>query len=254
MIYQKAVELGAAKAGYPGWKSFLGGVLGGAFIGFGSALALSVGGAAPALAAANPGLQKLVFGAVGLPFGLLMVVATGAELFTGNTALVTAAAYEGKASAGGLARNWAASYAGNLVGAAALVALMAAGGTFAGTAAPLAVAKAKTSLTFTQAFVRGVLCNWLVCMAVWQAVATSSFFGKALACLLPVSAFVAMGMEHSVANMFMIPLGIVLGAPVTWSTFLTANLLPVTLGNIVGGALCVATLFSAMFGSLGKRR
>ncbi|KAK9840646.1 hypothetical protein WJX81_006750 [Elliptochloris bilobata] len=205
--YAKAVAAGAAKAALPVGTTLVLGVLAGVFIGFGSFLALSVGGDCPGLASANPGLQKMVLGAFGLPFGLLMVLVCGGELFTGNTALVTAAVYEGRATPAQLAKNWLVSYAGNFLGSALVVALVAASGVMATAKAPAAVAVAKTSLTFAQAFARGVLANWLVCVAVWQAGAASSLPGKFLGAWLPVSAFVALGLEHSIANMWMIPMG-----------------------------------------------
>merc|ERR1712070_240586 len=116
----------------------------------------------------------------------------------------------------------------------------------------VAVAAAKTSLSFKAAFVRGVLCNWLVCMAVWMASMAKDLPGKIVAIWFPISAFVALGLEHSVANMFIVPLGMMNGAAVTWKAFLMKNLLPVTLGNIIGGAVCVAAFFSYAYGSLGK--
>ncbi|KAK9807880.1 hypothetical protein WJX72_012013 [[Myrmecia] bisecta] len=252
-IYQKAAALGQAKTQLPPSKILALGILGGVFIGFGAFLAMTVGGACPGLAATNPGLQKMVLGAFGLPFGLLMVLICGAELFTGNTALVTTAVYERKAGLKGLLKNWFWSYSGNLLGSLLMVALVASTGIFA--VAPAKVwgtGVAKTSLTFGQAFTRGILCNWLVCLAIWQASAASTLASKAVAVWFPISAFVAMGLEHSVANMFIIPLCIVLGGPITWSQFFLANLLPVTLGNIVGGAVCVATAFSFSFGRLGQ--
>ena len=103
-----------------------------------------------------------------------------------------------------------------------------------------------------QAFSRGILCNWLVSAAVWMANAASSAPGKAVAVWFPISAFVALGLEHSVANMFMVPLGMALGAPVSPAQFLAANLLPVTLGNIVGGAVCVAVVYAVCFGRPGR--
>lgn len=103
-----------------------------------------------------------------------------------------------------------------------------------------------------QAMARGIMCNWLVCLAVWMATASSSLPGKALAVLPPISAFIALSLEHSVANMFIIPAGIMAAGKVTWATFLVKNLLPVTLGNIVGGAVFVALAYAAAF-SKGKR-
>jgi formate/nitrite transporter len=250
--YEGAVAAGKKKAGMPASKIFALGVLSGCHIGFGAYLMLTVGAACPGLVSTNPGLQKIILGSFGLPFGLMMTLVTGAELFTGNTALVTAAALEGEADAGGLMKSWVASYAGNFVGSLALAALVTAAGTLVGGGASLAVAAAKTSLSFKTAFVRGILCNWLVCMAVYMASMAKDLPGKIVAIWFPISAFVAMGLEHSVANMFIIPLGILNGAAVTWKAFLLNNLLPVTLGNIVGGAVCVATAFSYTYGKLGK--
>ena len=116
----------------------------------------------------------------------------------------------------------------------------------------VAVAGAKTSLTFTQAFVRGLLCNWLVCMAVYLASFAKDVVGKMTAIWFIISTFVALGLEHSVANMFIIPLGIFSGAAVSWKAFLVSNLLPVTLGNIVGGAVCVGAAFCWAYGSAFK--
>jgi len=251
--YEGAVAAGTKKAGMAVDKIFALGMLSGAHIGFGAFLMLSVGGACPGLVASNPGLQKIVLGSFGLPFGLMMTLVTGAELFTGNTALVTTALLEGKASLGELIKSWSVSYAGNFVGSLALAAAVTAAGTLAGGGASVGVAVAKTSLSFKAAFFRGVLCNWLVCMAVWMASMAKDLPGKIVAIWFPISAFVALGLEHSVANMFIVPLGMMHGAPVTWSAFLLNNLLPVTLGNIVGGAVCVAGAFSYAYGALGGK-
>ena len=118
--------------------------------------------------------------------------------------------------------------------------------------ASVPVAVAKTSLSFKAAFVRGILCNWLVCMAVYLASMAKDVAGKMIPIWFCISAFIAIGLEHSVANMFIIPLGIFNGAAVSWKDFLLKNLLPVTLGNVVGGAGCVAAAFSYAYGALGK--
>jgi formate/nitrite transporter len=250
--YEGAVAAGEKKAANSADKIFALGILSGCHIAFGAFLMLSVGGACPGLVSTNPGLQKIILGAFGLPFGLMMTLVTGAELFTGNTALVTTALLEGKATVGQLLKSWTASYAGNFVGSLLLAALVTAGGTLASGGAAVPVAIAKTSLSFKAALVRGVLCNWLVCMAVWMASMAKDLPGKIVAIWFPISAFVALGLEHSVANMFIIPLGIMNGAAVTWKAFLMKNLLPVTLGNIIGGAICVGAFFSYAYGSLGK--
>lgn len=251
-IYEGAVAAGAAKASAPWAKIFKLGIAAGCHIGFGSYLAITVGGACPQIAEANPGLQKIIFGAFGLPFGLIMTLVTGAELFTGNTALVTAAKMEGKTSTSNLVKNWVASYAGNFVGSLFLAYLAFKSGTLGAAPASVAIATAKCSLPFSTTFVRGILCNWLVCMSVYMASGCASLAGKMIAVWFPISAFVALGLEHSVANMFIIPLGMMRGANVSTMDFLTKNLLPVTLGNIVGGALCVMGLYGTTFGTWFK--
>lgn len=249
--YQTLVELGAGKSKLNVWKTFVFGLLAGVYVALGALLALTVGGACPGILTTNPGLQKLVLGTFGLPFGLMMVINCGAELFTGNTAMLTAAVYEGKATWSQLTKNWIWSYLGNLIGSLGMLWILVQAGTI-GTTAATGVAVAKTSLTFGQAFLRGILANWLVCLAIWMASAAATLPGKIVGVWLPISAFVAMGFEHSVANMFFIPFGIALGADITFAQFVTQNLIPVTLGNIVGGAFCVATVYSALFGKLGS--
>lgn len=253
-IYEGAVAAGAAKASGSWAKIFKLGIAAGCHIGFGSYLAITVGGACPAIAEANPGLQKIIFGSFGLPFGLIMTLVTGAELFTGNTALVTAAVMEGKATKKDLIKNWVSSYAGNFVGSLFLAYLAFKSGTLGAAPASAAIATAKCSLPFSTAFVRGILCNWLVCMAVYMASGCASLAGKMVAVYFPISAFVALGFDHSVANMFIIPLGMMRGASVTTSDFLLKNLLPVTLGNIVGGALCVMGIYGSAYGNWFKSK
>jgi len=178
-----------------------------------------------------------------------MTLMTGAELFTGNTALVTMAHLEGKATLPQLLKSWGASYGGNLVGSVAFAYLVFLGGTLGPAGgASVGAAAMKTSLPFMQAFVRGILCNWLVCMAVYIASFSKDVVGKMVAIWFCISSFIALGLEHSVANMFIIPLGIFSGASVSWKAFALNNLLPVTLGNIVGGAVMVAAVFSAVYG------
>jgi len=253
-LYAGAVAAGAAKAAAPFGKIFKLGVVAGAHIGFGAYLAIAIGGACPGIAAENPGLQKMIFGAFGLPFGLIMTLVSGAELFTGNTALVTGALMEGKTTKENLIKNWSASYLGNFVGSLILAYLAFKSQTLGGGPAAVAIATAKCNLPFTVAFVRGILCNWLVCMAVYMASGCSSMIGKMTAVWFPISAFVALGLDHSVANMFIIPLGMLRGAEITITQFLLKNLIPVTLGNIVGGALCVMGPYGSAYGKWFKKK
>lgn len=183
-----------------------------------------------------------------------MTLVTGGELFTGNTALVTAAYKEGEISAGDLMKNWFFSYIGNFVGSLILAFLAFKSATLASGPAAAAIATAKCSLPWDVAFVRGILCNWLVCMAVYMASGCSTLVGKMTAIWFPISAFVALGLDHSIANMFIVPLGILRGADITIAQFLLRNLIPVTLGNIIGGALCVMAPFGTTFGGWGKKK
>jgi formate/nitrite transporter len=197
--------------------------------------------------------------------GLIMVVVAGSELFTGNNLIVMAFA-SGRITLGALLRNWIVVYLGNFVGAALTAYLMFLSGqyTFGNGAVGLTalnIGEAKTSLEFTQAVALGIFCNALVCIAVWMCFSARSTVDKILAIIPPISAFVAAGFEHSIANMYFIPVALFvkqLGTPafftaiqktpadfphLTWGNFFTANLLPVTIGNIVGGAVMVGLVY-----------
>jgi formate transporter len=179
--------------------------------------------------------------------GLILVVVGGAELFTGNNLIVMAWA-ERKITTLQLLRNWGHVYLANLAGAAGTALMVHWSGTLAlgdGAVAATAVrlAEAKIALSFGEAFFRGVLCNILVCLAVWLCFAAHDVASKVLAIVFPISAFVALGFEHSVANMYLIPIAWLAGAEtITWAGFVD-NLVPVTLGNIVGGGVFVAAVY-----------
>lgn len=223
----------------------------GALIGFGALLMTCVGGASPGLASANPGLSAFLKGAIGLPAGLTMVILTGGELFTGNVMVMLSGLLTGVVDAGKLARSWALSYVGNFAGSVfmawmAYTAMTAAAP--AATAAAVGIATTKASLPFGVAVAKGVLCNWLVCLAVWGTMATTSVAGKILAIFWPITTFVALGFEHSVANMFLIPHGMLLGADVTFAQMMTNNIIPVTIGNVIGAAVFVAGVHWLAYG------
>jgi len=173
------------------------------------------------------GGSRLLAGAA-FSLGLILVVLTGAELFTGNLMTLTVARVPRW-------RNWGLVYTGNLLGSLLALALMGAAGMPEAVAeVARGIAEAKAALPFEQAFAKGILCNVLVCLAVAMAAGAESTAGKVLAIVPPIAAFVALGFEHSVANMYLIPMGYLAGAEVTLVDML-ANLLPVTLGNMVGG-------------------
>ncbi len=225
------IDLGYAKATLPKGRMFLLAVLAGVYI--------ALAGAASTVGTAVGG--KLA-GACIFPAGLAMVVLAGSELFTGNNLMILSA-LEKRITARQLLTAWAVVYVGNLAGAVLIAALTVCGGTFgAYHETLLSTAGAKTALTFSDALLRGVACNILVCAAVWMAAAAQDAGGKVLALYLPVAAFVLCGFEHCVANMFFIPAGLFAamrygGAPegLTWGAFFLKNLLPVTLGNLIGG-------------------
>eukprot|EP00613_Pedinella_sp_CCMP2098_P001767 CAMPEP_0171618532 /NCGR_PEP_ID=MMETSP0990-20121206/14806_1 /TAXON_ID=483369 /ORGANISM="non described non described, Strain CCMP2098" /LENGTH=304 /DNA_ID=CAMNT_0012183361 /DNA_START=9 /DNA_END=923 /DNA_ORIENTATION=- len=224
-------------------------VLAGAFIALGGFLALSVGAHLPGIKASDPGLQKLILGAIGLPFGLICVVLTGGQLFTGNCALVTSAWLQGTVSTKNLVKNFVVSFLGNFAGVLAICGLVVASGLVNSNPGVAAVAQVKCGLPFSQAFFRGFLCNWMVCIALWSQTAASDLSGKIIGIWFPISSFVAMGFEHSVANMALIPLSMLGGAQgVSITDFLLKNLLPVTLGNLLGGAVAVACSYNYIYG------
>lgn len=250
-IAERVERVGVAKANLPLLSTVALGVLAGGFIGLGALYYTLVVSDRDLPFAVARTLGGLVFS-----LGLILVVIAGAELFTGNNLLVMACVSR-RITPGRLARNLIVVYLANLAGAVGLAGMVALSGCArlnGGAVGRMAVeiALAKVSLPFAEAFLRGVLCNVLVCLAVWVAMAGRTVTDKVLAVVFPVSAFVAAGFEHSVANMYLIPLGLflrgempgaVLGAEtLTWAG-LFANLVPVTLGNLIGGAGLVGTVY-----------
>lgn len=231
-------EAGVKKAGLGALPLATLSVLAGAFIALGAAAFTA------ALAGTPPGFGPArLLGGLIFSTGLILVVVAGAELFTGNT-LIVMAWVDRRVSLGSLLRNWAYALLGNLAGALGVVALMAASGLLTGALGETAqkIAGAKLALGPLEAFTRGILCNMLVCLAVWLSFAARSVTDKILAVVFPITAFVLLGYEHSVANMYLIPAGWAAGAPADIPAFL-GNLLPVTVGNVVGGAGGVALTY-----------
>ncbi len=234
--------IGVRKARLPLVQTVVLGVLGGAFIAFGATLYTAV----VTGSTLGFGPTRLLGGAA-FSLGLMLVIVAGAELFTGNNLIVMAWA-GGKVTTAQLLRNWAIVYIANFAGALGTAGLIwLADGLSVGGDAVLAtaigIAEAKLALDPAQAFARGVLCNVLVCLAVWICFAARDVAGKLLAILPPVSAFVALGFEHSVANMYLIPVAWMAGADGITAAGFAANLAAVTLGNILGGSVLVALVY-----------
>jgi formate transporter len=255
---QRAESIGAAKAELDSVSTFVLAVLAGSFIGLGAIFATIV--ATDTGDYLSFGVAKLLTGFV-FCLGLILVIVGGAELFTGNNLIVMAWA-SGKVSTRSLLRNWAIVYIGNFVGAVstALLMLLSKQYTFHDGAVgqtAVNIAQGKVSLDFVQAIALGIMCNTLVCLAVWLTFSARTTMDKIAAIIFPITAFVAAGFEHSVANMYFIPMGLFIKAfdedyvsgldvdlsNLTWETFLTDNLLPVTIGNIIGGAIMVAAVY-----------
>jgi len=270
----KAEDLGVKKANLKAINMFMLAILAGAFIGIGAIFATTVAAGSmsikdaagtAAFATGLPyGVTRLL---VGLAFtvGLILVVVGGAELFTGNT-LITMAFASKKVTFAQLMRNWIIVYIGNLVGSILTAYIVFLGkqysfGSGAIGLAALNIAEGKTALTFIQAVALGIMCNALVCMAVWMCYSARSTVDKILAIIPPIACFVAAGFEHSIANMYFIPVALFIKyfgdstfftaigktaadfPHLTWGNFFISNLLPVTIGNIIGGGFMVGLIY-----------
>ncbi|MGI6112812.1 MAG: formate/nitrite transporter family protein [Mahellales bacterium] len=259
-IPQELVNAGCKKVSQTPGKLVLLGILAGAFIAF-----AAQGSNAAVHTINSVGIAKTLAGAL-FASGLIMVIVAGAELFTGNS-LIIISCLEGRTRLKGLFKNWAFVYMGNFIGSIIIAffilqsgQLGLSGGMLGGFTIKTAVFK--TSLTFGSAFFSGILCNWLVCLAVWMASAAKDIQGKILAIFFPIWLFVTSGFEHSIANMYYISAGLLaksnaqwveaaykMGVAkdkldgLTWGTFFTKNLIPVTLGNIIGGVIFVGTMY-----------
>jgi formate/nitrite transporter len=251
------VPTGEAKVNNPAWKTLLLGVLAGALI----ALAAATSNTA-VHDIANVGLARMTAGLL-FPFGLVMVIVSGAELFTGSC-LISISALAGKVTLMCMLKNWLIVYIGNFIGSVVVAAacvhsgqLNYSGGALA--AYTIKTAVAKSSLGFGDAIVLGIFCNLLVCLGVFMALSAKDTVGRVLGAYLPVSFFVICGFEHCVANMYYIPAGLlaarvpaysakvlefgISAESLTWRNFLLSNLLPVTLGNIIGGVALGALMW-----------
>ncbi|HEX6133485.1 MAG TPA: formate transporter FocA [Longimicrobiales bacterium] len=258
----RAESIGVAKAELGAVSTLALAVLAGAFIALGAMFAATV--ASGAAGVLPPGLTRLLSGLV-FSLGLILVVVGGAELFTGNTLIIMAWASR-RLSHTALIRNWTLVYAGNFLGAIGTVILVLLGRQYAFDdgaigSVVLATATHKVRLGFLQALVLGILANGLVCLAVWLSFSARTTTDRILAVIFPISAFVAAGFEHSIANMYSVPLGILIRthaddafwhtvesapaqhAALTWPNFLLHNLLPVTIGNIIGGVVLVGATY-----------
>ncbi|MDR1268150.1 MAG: formate/nitrite transporter family protein [Planctomycetaceae bacterium] len=270
-ILQKTSDNGVAKSLKSFTSLFILGILAGVYIAFAS----EGSNMAAFNLLANPstfGLGKCLAGAI-FPGGLMLVVLAGGELFTGNTMMLLPLVTK-KIKLTGLIRNWLIVYIGNFIGSFFVAFLIVhsgqlnSGNNLLG-GITIKIAATKCHLTFIEAFSLGILCNWLVCLAVWMATGAESAVGKIFAIFFPIWLFITSGFEHSVANMYYISAGLLaksnyiwldtvtlnpeLLASLTWTNFFLSNLLPVSLGNIVGGGIFVATAYHFAYRNESKK-
>lgn len=260
-ILDYTIETAVAKANGSFFKLLVLGIMAGAFIAFaaeGSNMAAFNLFCKPETYGLGKALAGSIFGT-----GLMLVVLCGGELFTGNTLILTAVC-EKRVKITRMLRNWVIVYIGNLIGSLLIAFMMYKSGLFTSGADVLGavtikIAAYKTGLTFTQAFFLGIMCNWLVCLAVWLSYGADTMAGKILGIFFPIWLFITSGFEHSVANMYYIPAGIMAKAnasfaelshvsaealaQLNWGSFFIDNLIPVTLGNIVGGGVFVGMAY-----------
>ena len=260
-IVTATIETGIKKVKTKPLNQFILGILAGAFIAFaseGSNMAAFNLFAKPETYGLGKALAGVVFAT-----GLMLVIIAGGELFTGNT-LITIGVLEKKIKLKDMLSNWFFVYLGNFVGAVFIAYMMNMSGLFNSGdnmlgGITLKIAAYKTHLTFSQAFYLGIMCNWLVCIAVWMSYGAKDIIGKCFAIFFPISLFITSGFEHSIANMYYIPAGILAKSNASWveasgltaekldhlnwNTFITKNLVPVTIGNIVGGVILVAGVY-----------
>lgn len=273
----RAEYIGVRKAEAPVLTTFMLSILAGAFISLGAIFATTVSAGSMSITAADGtaaystglpyGVVRLLAGLV-FSLGLILVVVGGAELFTGNNLIVMAWA-SGKVTTKAILHSWSIVFVGNFIGAFGTAVLMfytrqyTFGKDAIGISA-LNTAVTKSSLDFVQAIALGILCNALVCLAVWMTFSARSTVDKIAAIIFPITAFVAAGFEHSVANMYYVPYGLLIKMfdpefvsrvsekvphleKLTWGNFFINNLIPVTIGNIIGGAVLVAAVYWAIF-------
>lgn len=259
-IYAECAHHGEEKSKYPWYKIWILSMIAGCYVGFGYTTCLLIGGNlsfAPGIGSeedTNYGLYKLIFGAVGFPFGFTTIVVCGAELYTSLCAYMTAAWWEGKVNALTVLRMLAISWIGNFMGCLIMAGLFRASDIYRHKDTTLhLVAADKLSHPWGVVLVKGIFANWLVGIATWMANAAQDLTGKAVGIWLPISAFAMIGFEHCIANQFLFPMAAFMGYPLTFKDFIGRNLIPSTIGNYIGGGVCLATVYAFAYGRTPKR-
>ncbi len=255
-ITEAVIAAGIKRAGLPALKMILLGIFAGLFIGFGANGSIAI---MQTFGKIDAGFAKFL-GAAVFPVGLMLVIVAGSELFTGNC-LMTLPLFNKKILMRHMLKNWVLVYIGNFIGSVVLAWAVANSGLFGqiGQLTPageLAVklASTKVSLGFGEAFIRAIFCNMLVVLAVWLATGSQDVISKIFSAWFPIMLFVLSGFEHSIANMYFIPAGLFMGAGMTWADVWVKNLIPVTLGNILGGAIIVPAVYHYCYSWVSSKK
>lgn len=250
-MIEATIASGKKKASLTLLQMLLLGLLAGIYIGFGGFASITI---MQTLKNIDVGLMKFA-GAMVFPVGLMLVVICGAELFTGNNLMVFSLLKK-EIDGTALLRNWITVYAANFVGSVLLAYLIASGGYLQGSVRELAISIGQNKMfsSFIVPLLRGILCNVLVVLAVMMATSSQDIISKIFSCWFPIMLFVLSGYEHSVANMFFLPLAKFGGLNVSWGEIFAKNLIPVTLGNIIGGAILVPLVYFAVYFGEEKNR
>lgn len=245
-IAESTIAVGIKKANHSTINMIVLGILAGLYIGFGGHADITIMQTCSGL---DVGISKFMGGAV-FPVGLLLVIVAGAELFTGNC-LMTMALVDKKIKLRQMLKNWGLVYLGNFIGSVILAAALVFAGAYkAGT--PMAetafsIATGKMTASVAQIMVKGIFANILVCLAVWMSFGAQDIMSKAIAIWFPVMTFVMLGFEHSIANMFFLPLAKFSGYDITWAQMWLHNIIPSTIGNIIGGAIIIPLFYYIVY-------
>ena len=255
-IVNQASDTAIEKGGYSIRKTLILSFLAGSYIAMGALLSIIVGFGFPSLSEMNPGLIRVLMGAT-FPIGLILVVLAGGELFTGNTAYFIPSTMSSKQPWHEAILNWTLVWIGNFIGALMfayfLVYLTKVLDYSPWIDGVNSIAMSKVSNPFYVTLLKGIGANWLVCLAMWLGMTAHTTTGKIIGIWWPVMTFVAIGYEHSIANMFFIPIAMMQGADISISTLFLQNLIPATIGNIIGGAFFVGLLYWYIYTYRGNK-
>ncbi len=251
-VIELTYELALKKCSYSLPRVLTLSALAGAYLAMGATLSIAVAYGFGSACEGNPILSKMLLG-LSFPLGLALIMIVGAELFTGNTATLIPSLMQGRVSLSSVLRNVSLVWIGNFIGVMIFTyPLVHLTGVLADDPWRMGLEKlaiAKCSNPFFVTVLKAVAANWFVCLSIWMCYASTTISGKAIAIWAPISAFVMLGFEHSIANMFFIPMAMFNGADITIADLFVKSLIPATIGNIIGGALFVGFIYGALFGS-----